>query len=593
MIDQSIITNELSDVIEVIKKALKFDKQKPYFKTIPEFSKEYVEAVDMWDDVKIHSRGLMFPDKLFGKKAPNEDDLMYEYRRSIYEAITKPDYRKGCNNYNRVFNPQNYAIEGWGNDENEFKNYSAKDYFLNNFPYDDSIIAYFRSFVKSAKLEDPNGVIALWIENYEAPDTELRETTGKIYNCDQVIKFDKDFALLMSDEKSVVKYYNKDAQIGFVFYIYDDTYIYRAMQVGNFSDYEFEIDIYFQHNLGYIPVAKLKGIEIETGIYQSHIFDAIPPLNDILFDNSTLQASKISHAYPIKWEVGDECDNPACVSGFVREYDDEQHERSVKCSMCGGTGKSGHNPLGVYTIKRGKGIEDETPVPTPPLGFVSMDSSILEFLRSEIDRNTSKSFSFLGVDISMTNAKGTDTALGKIIDREDLFSALLDFSNEIWDLLEFTIDFCGKVRYGVNTFVMPTIKKPTNFTIRTEQDITDEYAEANKNNLPDAIKSSMLNQYQNVRFGSDGQLKMILTLKQLIDRLYLKGSDEIGRLKALNLVYGWECVLHDSFDTIIMQKVEEQSDYLNKNWREIQSDLIAESKALEPVKIGSTESIIQ
>lgn len=594
MIDSNIITNELSEIIEIIRKSLKFDGKTPVFKKTPEFSSGYVASVELWEDVKIHSRGVVFPEKLFGKKAPNEDEAMYEYRKSIYEAITKPDYRKGCNNYNRVFNPQNYSIEGWGNNENEFKNNTAESYFLDAFPYDDSIIAYFRSVVKSAKLEDPNGVIALWIENYEQPDTELREATGKIYNCDQVITYEKDHVILMSDEKSVVKYYNKDAQIGFVFYVYDDTYIYQIRQTGNFSDYEFEINVYFVHGLGYMPVQKLKGVEVEKGLYQSHVYDAVPPLNDILFDNSTLQASKISHAYPIKWEVADDCDNPSCVNGYVKEYDDSQHEHLATCPICKGSGKSGHNPLGVYTIKRiNQGQDADSQIPTPPAGFIAMDSAILEFLRSEIDRNCSKSFSFLGVDISTTNAKGSDTALGKIIDREDLFSALLDFSNEIWDLLEFTIDFCGKVRYGVNTFVMPTIKKPTNFTIRTEEDITKEYKEASENNLPDAIKSSMLDQYQNVRFGSDGQLKDILTLKQLIDRLYLKSSDEIAKLKALNLCYGWECVLHDSFDTLILQKVKEQPDYLSKDWKEIQTDMITMSKALEPKKIGTTEDIIQ
>jgi|GEM_PF-2827123 len=574
----------LDPVIDIIKKAIKNTSEGIEFKNIPEFSEEYHEAVEMWDEIKVHSKGCEFPKKIFVSKAPNEDEAMYSYRKSIYENVTRPDWKRGVNNFNRVFNPQNYSIDTWGNDEGIYKDSTAEDYFLNNFPLNDSITAYFRSRVKNEKLEDPNGVIALWIENLEIPDTELLEPTPKIFNCDRVIDFNNEYCLIMSDEKSVVDYYNNRKKIGFVFYLYDKTTIWKIEQKGKFVDYSFEFSEYYTHDLNYIPAAYLGGVQIYDNLMQSHVSDAVPPLNDIVFDNSTLQAAKIAHAYPIRWEFDDECTNSSCNDGYVTEYGDDDKARRVICPDCGGSGSLRKKTLGVHKIKRLTGIEEGGETPVPPLGFVQMDTNILQFLRDEINMNVSKSFSFLGVDISMTNAKGSDTALGKIIDREDLFSALLDFSNEIWDLLEFCIDFCGKVRYGIDAFIMPNIKKPVNFAIRTETDITEEYAKATENNLPDSIKSSMLNQYQKLRFGSDEKLAQILELKQLIDRLYLMSNSEIIEQKSIGAIQLWEIVLHTSFDTLIDQQIKQNPDYLAKDWKQIQTDLVNEAKKIVPAK---------
>ena len=98
-------------------------------------------------------------------------------------------------------------------------------------------------------------------------------------------------------------------------------------------------------------------------------------------------------------------------------------------------------------------------------------------------------------------------------------------------------------------------------------------------------------QYQEIRFGSDESLKRIMQLKQLVDRLYLMTNDDIIKQKALNLVQGWEVVLHTSFDTIIEQFMNDDANYLEKDWKDIKADMIAEAKLLIPA-IGTTEEIL-
>ena len=82
-----------------------------------------------------------------------------------------------------------------------------------------------------------------------------------------------------------------------------------------------------------------------------------------------------------------------------------------------------------------------------------------------------------------------------------------------------------------------------------------------------------------------------MELKQLIDRLYLKSSDDIAKLTALNRIQPFEGILHDSFDTLILRKVQSEPKYLDKDWELISTDLIAMATALVPEQM-TTEKIL-
>ena len=591
MIDANKINEVLGSIIKLIKENYQYNS-KTYeieFRELPNFNPVYKLCIDLWEKVRVHSDGQEFPEKLFKSKAPNESEQMYEYRESIYQPITQSIWKRGITNYNRVFNKQNYAIDNWGNDSGIDESDHAMDYFLKEYPIDDSIESYYSAIVKNIKLEDPNAVNALWLELLE-DDNKFSEPFGRIWHCDKVLRHEKDYTLILSEEKSIVKYFKRDNEIGFVFYLYDNTNIYKIEQVGDFTKWEFEIAVYYQHDLGYVPVKKLGGVpkfEDNEMYYLSEALDAIYPLNEIAFDNSTLQASKIANAFLEKYELVSECDNPNCHDGNVW---DNENEKYTPCQSCSGSGEANSDPLGVHkvVVRNGETLD----VPLPPAGYIAKDTTILEFLRKEIEINKIEAFSYLGVDVSNSQVSGkAETAMGKMIDRETLFSALLNFSSEIFDLMEFEIDFVGKVRYGVAKFENPTIKKPTNFAIRNEQDLTEEYGNAKDKGLPDIYTVSIMKQLTNTRFGTNDTLKKILELKQGIDRLFSLNNEESLRQKGQGVAADWEVILHTSFDTFLAQKMDEDDNYLDKNPDDIKTDLIAMSKSYV-IKKGSVDSIL-
>ncbi len=49
---------------------------------------------------------------------------------------------------------------------------------------------------------------------------------------------------------------------GIVFELYDDNSIYIIEQIGEMAEWKFNVELYFKHNLGYIPCTYLLTITV-------------------------------------------------------------------------------------------------------------------------------------------------------------------------------------------------------------------------------------------------------------------------------------------------------------------------------------------
>jgi hypothetical protein len=590
MISEEQIIEILSSTVKKLKKNVniqgdpRIDLEK--FKPNPVYS----VTVKLWNDIRVHSEGQIFPESLFKNKFPNEDEDVFKYRKDNYQPVTESDWNRGIVNYDRVFNPQNYDID-WKDDE----------YFTKEYPRG-PILSHYKSVVKGKKLEDPNAVIALWIENQNAADNIERLPTDIIYHADKVLQETKEFIFLMSEEKSIVFSGQNRRKIGFIFYLYDDAKIYKITQIGKFNDYKFDIEVWFDHDFGYVPAQRLKGHIFEiNGIiyYKSYANSAVPPLNIKAVNNSTLQASVQRHAYLDKWEIDDECPNHNCQNGVEFVSNEEQTEEIKRtCTICHGTCRNLKNkgPLGIKKVIK----ESDEPIDAsliPPMGYIEKDPTILQFLQDQIDLQEVNSFLYLGIDISNTNAKGTEPALSKIVDRESLENGLTLFSGEIWDTLRFNVKFCNDARDVLNTRKIkddPDIKDPKTFTIRTEKNLTEEFNEAK--DLPDAYRSVIFKQLVKARFGTATFLQLTLKLKQLVDRLFLANSKDLSIKKAQGTAQAWEIVLHDSFDSYVARELTKDETFLDNiegDWETIKAQFEAQAKADTVTTNGSVEDLTE
>ena len=554
---------------------------------IPDFYPTYQSCVEMEMRLRIHSDYDAFPEKLFREKAPNELPHEFNYRKNIYKPITVPYFHKAVNIAGRVWNRQNYEVR--------FEDASQERYFNEDYPRFGSLENYFQQIVTFMTLTDPNAVLAImptdlqYFEDGTFNDTVETTPVAHCFHSKRVWGWKEgEYAFLKADYGSEVEHGRTKTDDGLVFYIFDKNEIQIAKQIGKKGDYEFEIGLYYRHNLGYLPCTRLGGISVqEHGDYyfQSFYTPAIPALDQAVCDFSTLQMSKFSHAFLQKWEYVDECDK-CNGSGQIEEALGFEEKVAIACSNCGGSGtKRMFGPMSVYQVQTPNRFttEVETKVNIPPAGFIELDPQILDFLNKQVITNIQMAFELLSIDV-MNNEKisGRETATGKAIDREELYSFLLRFANTIFADYEFAMDTIGRMRYG-DAWKMPAVRYPQNFEMRTDAELTAEIKLA-----PTFSKAMLAQQYLDTRFPIQEEKSAIMKLSVQVDPFFNLETRDVLALVASGIAPKWKAIMHFELESLIKEALSENQEFLTLTLAEQKAVLIEMAKKLVPEDEGSS-----
>jgi len=537
------------------------------------FTEVYVKSIDQRERIRIHSEIDLFPESLFVKRAPNQTDVEFEYIKANYKSVTLPVWQQFQSAISRIWGDQNWKIDYKGNDQ-------AKKYLENDYPVYGSHEVYFKDVITTTKEKDNNGVVVLKIELPYLPfknevgekvypsisDRDILSPVSYYYSCDRVIGFQEDvYGIVLTNANSPIQKGNKTVDEGLVFDIYDKDVIYRAFQYGKHEDFTFELIEYFRHDLGRLPFKKLNGLAVQVEdevFYQSSFITAVDSLDKCILDDSYLMASKAKCAYPKEWEYSSECDytndeGNKCVGGTIL------HEGTTSnCPSCSGTGKQRPGILGIKQIKISE-YGNQPNIPTPPGGFYGPDLNPLIFLSDQIDKNLAKGASILNIDISNSNVQGSDTALGKQIDREEQFAFIKRISDQVFQLFEFFTGVLIEVRLGKGS-TLPVITYPRTFALRSDSDLTEEISGAQEAGLPDGTIKKLTKDYYETRFGTDVEQQKIIDLMFAIDRLMGLSNDDILKKLSAGTVAGWEDILHTSAEMFIDQLIDEDKNFLDK-----------------------------
>ena len=554
---------------------------------IPDFYPTYQSCVEMEMRLRIHSDYDAFPEKLFREKAPNELPHEFNYRKNIYKPITVPYFHKAVNIAGRVWNRQNYEVR--------FEDASQERYFNEDYPRFGSLENYFQQIVSFMTLTDPNAVLAImptdlqYFEDGTFNDTVETTPVAHCFHSKRVWGWKEgEYPFLKADYGSEVEHGRTKTDDGLVFYIFDKNEIQIAKQIGKKGDYEFEIGLYYRHNLGYLPCTRLGGISVqEHGDYyfQSFYTPAIPALDQAVCDFSTLQMSKFSHAFLQKWEYVDECDK-CNGSGQIEEALGFEEKVAIACSNCGGSGtKRMFGPMSVYQVQTPNRFttEVETKVNIPPAGFIELDPQILDFLNKQVITNIQMAFELLSIDV-MNNEKisGRETATGKAIDREELYSFLLRFANTIFADYEFAMDTIGRMRYG-DAWKMPAVRYPQNFEMRTDAELTAEIKLA-----PTFSKAMLAQQYLDTRFPIQEEKSAIMKLSVQVDPFFNLETRDVLALVASGIAPKWKAIMHFELESLIKEALSENEEFLTLTLAEQKAVLIEMAKKLVPEDEGSS-----
>ena len=539
------------------------------------FGAAYDRAVTMADRIEVHAKSDIFPEALFRSKAPNQSPEEWQYQKEVFKAIgsiTHPYWDKALGVLNRIWNEKNYSLK-WPEIETPIgEAFPPIEYFSSDYPHFGSIEAFFSQVVTRKKVEDPNSLLVLDIPFQ--PDNELPKPTLSIYSSKDVLKYKEGYyALVKTSDKSMVKFGNQYKREGVVLHYIDDIGVYRIEQTGVLVEFTFsQPELIYTHNLGELPAWRLKGKPTEVDgklIYESYFYPAIPSLNTAIIDFSTNQLSKIINTFPQPWRYVDDCDDCG-GEGYNWEGDNK-----LTCGTCRGSGnRNQYSVTSVIEVKIPKkdliAGDDTSAMQMPPGGYLDKANATeqIQLLIGEIETNITRAFAMLNIDVSNSTAKGSETALGKQIDREELFSFLLQIASELFELMRVSSNAIGRVRYG-DAWTGVSVGSPQSFAIRSDTDLTEELTNAKTAGIPEVAMQALLREYADTRFNSQEDVQEVFALTFAADRLVSMTQNDITQKMVMGVVAKWEVVLHDSITAFIseLERAFEPTEEIKSFWQ--------------------------
>lgn len=572
----------------------------------PNLGEAYRKAVEMYDEVRTHSDSSYFPTRLFREKAPNESLAEFEYRKGIYRSATYYAWARITGVLSRVLNEQNFTVTIpepssalTGRDEN------IEDYLFYLYPNEESILDYFKTVVFPASLEDPNAVMVVQPKTWETIDDESAfiDAISVVYECWRVLRFmEGEYCLIMLGEESEVRSksrngYGKKALRRYMFVDTEKYVFIKEVKDANgkvkvvIEENEQGARIYL-HSRDILPARRLKGKPIRVGnetIYESYLYPIVPTLDRATCDQSTLDISKYTHAFPQRWEYTTACDADGCHGGYMDERNSEGHMiGKLRCRSCGGTGrKSMIGPMQSYIIDLPEREGDVKPQ-LPPAGYIDLDHSILIFLDQQIQSNIEKAFTMLNIEPSNSDVKGGAPALSKQIDREELFAFLVQISTTTFNAFEWAVNMTLDLRYGDLQENGIKVSRPQTFDIRNSSVIQEEIKNGDQ-----AVKRWLYKDYAAQRFGPTSRQMEVVELQVSIDDLYGMGVMEVQGLVGSGIMPKWKAVLHFEFTSILDDVVEATPNLMELPLSEIKELMRAEAESRAPQGMAANQLRIE
>ena len=543
----------------------------------PEYWSGYNYAAKMYDSILPHSRSDVYPEHLLSVRAPNQTDAQAMYIKANYKATTLSVFEDFRSTISRAFADQNWSIRYSPELDERFGEETFQRYVNNEIEKFGSLEMFVKNMLPTLKLVDANGIIAIYPDDIEYLDeeefeepvmgNELLRPMPTYYNCKNIVgqKFGE-YYLVISDDHSYVKNGSKMEESGIVLYLYDQDAIYKIEQTGKKSDMTFgDPVLYFQHNLGYVPCIKLMGspqlINDEIA-FQSPFITAVPLLDQVVLDESYLQMSKATSAFPFMVALGEICEfidreGNKCNDGQIFDPINGGYRT---CGSCNGSGvKSRFSPTGMLLIKPKTSLsEGDSGLSGEYLKFVSPPMDTLTFLRTEIEQQMAKSRRILHLPSS--DESGTigeaSTATGSLNKLRSLYAFIKPISDQLFTIYEFSLVTIGKMRYG-DLFGGVNLVYPTSFDISTPSDYLAVISEGVKAGVPPSITFSNVYNYIRAIHYTDEETSAVYDLIINADELLLMSNADILARLASGSVEKWQDVLHNSGPQLIMELIRD------------------------------------
>lgn len=511
----------------------------------------YKEANDKYNSLRIHANGE-YPKALIEERRPSEPEEIKEYRKKVYQPVTKKTVSQVFNCLGKIRRSPDYMIDYPAKASAKIiDDESLEAYCERNFGGFTSVTTWAFDILLKQNLVDPNAVVVVVPFQKPAEGSEYLKPLPVLFNSDQIFWFDENFAVLKSR-------LTINDQCEF-YYIDENEFTVFTPQVDGYR-----IKDSIPNPFGEMPAFKVrseffKQIDRYT-LNRSRLDSMIPFLDEAAAEYSDLKGAKIQHLYPLFWYIQNE-DCKTCKGiGSIPSA-----EGTKECQTCGGSGKVQFSPFSHIKVQAAQLGQQQ--IPTPPAGYVARDTVILELQEKSYKNHCLEALTA----VNMQFLDQTPLAISgeaKQVDREELNNFVYNVAEDVIFAIEKVIHFVNEWRYSLiipdrasRMAQLPNIPVPQNFDLLPEDYLMKEVTDAKAGKINPLLVSTLEQQLAAKKFYNKPDLAKTIDLMFDLDPLPGYSVDDKMALLSNSAITKEDFILSSYLASFVKRAVRENGNF--------------------------------
>lgn len=535
----------------------------------------YKETVESEEKIRIHADGC-YPKCIIEERRPNEPEEVKCYREKIWIPKTKPTFTRVYNSLQKIRRSSDWFIKY---PTEQFpriaEGETLEDYCEKKFPYFQSVTNYIFQAILREYLIDANGGVLILPMDKEVQENEfVRPFPAIVHSCYILDYVEDDYCVL---ENPTGCKYGSESKTGKSYWFITKETIIQYDQVNAKGSYSVVWE--YQHNLGTLPFIKWKGALVACNScyfkYESRIAGMIPELDEAAREYSDVQAAKVLHIYPERWEfTQNEC--TSCKGTGKRRNSswypdcDPSIPCDVTCDTCKGVGYVSAGPYSKIMVRPIQGLEaGGTQIPTPPAGYVEKDVEIVKVMEESVSKHLYDALAAINFEF-LTESPIAQSGVAKSQDRDEAGNTANSIAEDIVAFMDQVYRVIARYRYGLLYSIeeietmLPVINVPEKFDLVTANDIADSLKMAKDSKINPQILNAIEIEYAHKKFSQEPEIRDMVYLTLSLDPLAgVSEEDKMSRLSnkgITQLTY----IISSNIQEFVQQAIEDDPDFAEK-----------------------------
>lgn len=533
----------------------------------------YKPSCELAKKMLVHFDGV-YPCELIDERRPNEPLEVKDYRKKIFVPKTKPYANKIASSLQKIRRSSDWSIRYEGDYPKIPEGEKLQDYCEVYYPQFTSITNWVFGVLLKKYLTDPNAVVFCYPKEIGIEENRYLTPILQVIDSCHVRKYVYQDYAVMANPIGCVYQTAKGSFPGKSFYVVTTQKITRYDQTDGRGTMTPVVD--YEHGLEELPVYKIGAVIAETKgdecLYESRISGIVPEFDEALREYSDLQAAKVMHMYPERWEfTQNEC---LTCKGTGKRRNPQWYEgcgADVLCDLpC--DNKSCYNgyvvagPYSKMMIRPTNSIEGQQPIPNPPAGFIEKDVEIIKVQGASVDEHIENGLASINFEFIATtplNQSGT----AKEVDKDELNNTVHAVAEDLVRNMDWAYYMIARYRYGLIysqddiEAMVPRVAVPEKYDILSSTHLEEQFTRLKTAKANPAILNAVEIELANKAFNNDPTVRDHVDLVLSLDPLAnITEDDKMSRLSnkgITKLTY----VISSNINEFVQRAIEENNGF--------------------------------